>query len=119
MNYCFQKKEKYLRIFQTKDSIKQMNYLKKIGYGELKLIVNSSGIEINFSELEDPLAFLDNIKKGETSIEEAQHKQEEFNRYLKRSLEINLKDKKQPWLILISYLMKETMLLNLQMTTVQ
>ena len=30
MNYCFQKKEKYLRIFTTKDSIKYMNYLKKM-----------------------------------------------------------------------------------------
>ena len=30
MNYCFQKKEKYLRIFTTKDLIKQMKYLKKL-----------------------------------------------------------------------------------------
>ena len=29
MNYCFQRKEKYLRIFIVKDFIKQMNYLKK------------------------------------------------------------------------------------------
>ena len=30
MNYCFQRKEKYLRIFILKDSIKKMNYLKKL-----------------------------------------------------------------------------------------
>ena len=34
MNYCFQKKDKYLRIFTTKDSIKYMNYLKKNDYGD-------------------------------------------------------------------------------------
>ena len=33
MNYCSQKKEKYLRIFTRKDSIKQMNYLKKLVMG--------------------------------------------------------------------------------------
>ena len=81
MSYCFQKKEKYLRIFQTKDSIKQTNYLKKIDYGELKFTVNSSGIEINFSELEDPLAFLDNIKK-------VKHRQKKHNINKKNLIDI-------------------------------
>ena len=57
---------------------------KKIDCGDLKFIVNRSGLETNFSELKDPIAFLDNIKKREILIEEAQNKQEEFNRYLKK-----------------------------------
>ena len=42
-----------------------MNYLKKIGYGNLKFIVNSSDLGNNFSELKDSVAFLDSIKKRE------------------------------------------------------
>ena len=41
----------------------------------MKFIVNSSGLETNFIELKDPLAFLDSIKKREMLIEEARHKQ--------------------------------------------
>ena len=79
MNYCFQRKEKYLRIFTTKD------LSKTIYYGDFKFIVNSSGIETNFSELKDLVAFLDSIKKCEISIEGVRNKQEEFNRYLKKN----------------------------------
>ena len=61
-----------------------MNYIKKIDYGNLKFIVNSIGLETNFSDLKDPVAFLDSIKKREISIEEIQFKQEEFDRYLKK-----------------------------------
>ena len=58
----------------------------------MKFIIVSSGTETNFSELKDPVAFLDSIRKREISIEEAGHRQEEFNRYLKKELEINLKN---------------------------
>ena len=34
-----------------------------IDYGDLKFIVNSSGLETNFSELKDPVTFLYSIKK--------------------------------------------------------
>ena len=54
---------------------------KKIDYGNLKFIVNSTGLETDFSELKDPVAFLDSIKKREIVIEEARYKQEEFDRY--------------------------------------
>ena len=70
-----------------------MNYLKQL----LMVIWNSfssSGIETNFSELKDPLAFLDSIRKREISIEEARHKQEEFNRDL-RKLRIGSRSEKQ------------------------
>ena len=67
---------------------------KKIDYDDLKFIVNSSGLQTNFSELNDPAAFLDSIKNREISIEEARHKQEEFNRYLKK-IRIGNKSEKQ------------------------
>ena len=61
----------------------------------MKFIVNSSGTETDFTELKDPLAFLDSIRKHEISIEEAQHKQEEFNRYLKKIRIGNKSEKKK------------------------
>ena len=56
---------------------------KTIDYGDLKFIINSSSTETNFSELKDPVAFLDSIGIREISIEEVRHKHKEFNRYLK------------------------------------
>ena len=51
----------------------------------VKGFVNSSGLETNFSELKDPVAFLIVIKIREIVIEETRHQQEEFNRYLKKN----------------------------------
>ena len=63
----------------------------------MKSIISSNGTETDFSKLKDPVPFLDSIRKREISIEEARHKQEEFNRHLKKKekkeLEINLKNK--------------------------
>ena len=56
---------------------------KKTDYGDLKFIVNRSVLETNFSELNDPTALLDSIKKREISIGETRHKQGEFRRYQK------------------------------------
>ena len=50
----------------------------------MKFIIDSSDTETDFSELKDPVAFFDSIGKREISLEEARHKQEEFNRYLKK-----------------------------------
>ena len=50
----------------------------------MKFIISSSIKESNFSELKDPVAFLDGIRKSEISVEEARHKQEEFDIYLKK-----------------------------------
>ena len=47
---------------------------KKINHGDLKFIISSTGTETNFSELKDPVTFLDSIRKCEISIEEARHK---------------------------------------------
>ena len=64
MSYCFQRKEKYLRIFTSEDSIKHMNHLKQLITG--------------FSELRDPLAFLDSIRTGEISNKEWRHKRKKY-----------------------------------------
>ena len=52
--------------------------------GNMKLIISRSNTETNFSELQNPVAFLDNIRKCQISTEKTRHGQEEFNRYLKR-----------------------------------
>ena len=57
---------------------------KTVDDGDLKFIVSSSDTETNFSKLKDPVTFLDSARKHEISTEEAQGKQEEFNRYLKK-----------------------------------
>ena len=57
---------------------------KKIDYGDLNFAVNSSGLETDSSELKDPVAFLDSIKKRGISIDDERYKQREFNRYLKK-----------------------------------
>ena len=57
---------------------------KTIDYGDLKFIISSSGIETDFSELKNLVAFLDSTRKREISIEQARCKQEEFNRYLNK-----------------------------------
>ena len=80
----------------------------------MKLIVNTNGLETDFSELKNPVVFLDNIKKREISIEETRYKQEQFNNYLKKIIiEDRFEEKKKPCLILISFLTEETVLLSL------
>ena len=87
---------------------------KTVDDGELKSIISNSDTETDFSKSKDPVTSLDSTRKHEISIEEAQRKQKEFNRYLKKQeLEINQKNKKIRWFILISFLTEETMLSNL------
>ena len=84
-------REIFKNIYKKRlDKIDELS--KKIDYGDLKLIVNSTGLETDFSELKDP--FLDSIIKREISIEEARYKQEKFNRYLKK-IKIGNKSEKQ------------------------
>ena len=45
---------------------------------------NIGGLETDLSDLKYPVAFLDSINKWEVSLEEVWHKQEEFNRCLKK-----------------------------------
>ena len=54
----------------------------KIDYDNLEYITANSGKIYNFSELTDPLTFLDEIKKGKTSLEEAKNIQQNYLNYL-------------------------------------
>ena len=77
-------RKKFKNIYKKKlDKIDELS--KTIHYGDLKFIITSSGTETGFSELKDPVPFLDSIRKREISIQEVRHKEEEFNRYLKRN----------------------------------
>ena len=85
INYYFQKKEKsyiYIYLFYNKrlDRIEELN--NKIDYNNLKYVVVSSGKKIDFGDLKDPLVFLNDIKKGKISLEEARNKQQNYLTYL-------------------------------------
>ena len=54
----------------------------KIDYNNLKYVTVNNRISYSFSELEDPITFLNEIKKGETSLEEAKITKENYLEYL-------------------------------------
>ena len=62
------------------DKIEELN--NKIDYDNLKYVVERNGVEYDFNKIKDPITFLDNIKKGKISPEEAKEKQKDYYRYL-------------------------------------
>ena len=62
------------------DKLEELN--NKIDYDNLKYVVESSGDEYSFNKIEDPIAFLNNIKKGKKSLKEAKKKQKNYYNYL-------------------------------------
>ena len=54
----------------------------KIDYDNLKYVVENSGDEYRFNKMKDPITFLDDIKKGKISLEEANDQQENYYEYL-------------------------------------
>ena len=62
------------------DKIEELN--NKIDYNNLEYVVYSNKKIYNFSELADPLTFLDKIKKGKMSLEEAKIYQQNYLDYL-------------------------------------
>ena len=62
------------------DKIDELN--NKIDYDNLKYVVVSSGKKIDFDSLENPITFLNDIKKGKISLEEAKNKQKNYRNYL-------------------------------------
>ena len=48
----------------------------------MNFIVNSTDSETDFSGVEDPITFLNNIKTNKITIEEAKALQEDFNNYV-------------------------------------
>ena len=57
---------------------------KKVDYNNLKYIVIRSGEEFAFDKLEEPMVFLNNIKKGKISLEEAKNLQQDYEEYLNK-----------------------------------
>ena len=53
----------------------------KIDYDNLKYVVVNGGRTFDFSSLKDPLTFLDGIKKGKISLEEANNNQQNYLNY--------------------------------------
>ena len=62
------------------DNIEKLS--NKIDYNNLKYVVVSSGDEYRFDKLEDPIAFLNDIKKGKISLEEAKDQRQNYYNYL-------------------------------------
>ena len=62
------------------DKIEELN--NKIDYDNLKYVVERSGDKYNFNEMKNPIALLNDIKKGKISLEEAKEKQKDYYNYL-------------------------------------
>ena len=62
------------------DKVEELN--NKIDYDNLKYVAVNSRTEYNFSELTDPITFLNKIKKGELPLEEAKIYQQDYLDYL-------------------------------------
>ena len=62
------------------DKIEELN--NKIDYNNLNYVVVGTGDKYSFDDLDDPLTFLSNIKKGEISMEKAIKQQHNFYKYL-------------------------------------
>ena len=82
VNYYFPKKIEIFRDIYNKrlDKIEELN--NKIDYNNQKYVVLSSGDESAFDKLDDPLTFLNNIKKGKISLKEAKDQQQNYFNYL-------------------------------------
>ena len=74
-------REIFKDIYNKKlDKLEELN--KKIDYNNLKYVTANNRSSYTFSEVEDPITFLNEVKKGETSLEEAKITQENFLEYL-------------------------------------
>ena len=62
------------------DKIEEIN--NKTDYNNLNYVVVGNGDEYNFNNLDDPITFLNNIKKGKISINKAIEQQQNFHKYL-------------------------------------
>ena len=74
-------KEIFKAIYNKRlDKIEELN--NKIDYNNLNYVVVGTGDKYSFDDLDDPLTFLNNIKKGEISMEKAIKQQHNFYKYL-------------------------------------
>ena len=63
------------------DKIEELN--NEIDYDNLDYFVFKSNMEYNFSMEKDTITFLNDIRKGETSVEEAKDRQKKLSRLFK------------------------------------
>ena len=84
------------------DEIEDIN--EKNNYRDLKYTVISSGEEFEFDESEDPLIFLNDIKKGKISLQEAENMQKEYKKYLNKIQRGNKTEKQKETLSNINIL---------------
>ena len=63
--------------------MRQRNQTKKTDYNDLIFITKSKNRKTDFSRKKSPGGFLNKIKKGEMTIEQAKDSQEDFNNQLK------------------------------------
>ena len=54
----------------------------KIDYDNIKYVLERSGDEYEFNKIKDPIALLNDIKKGKISLEEAKEQQKDYYNYL-------------------------------------
>ena len=89
-------REIFKDIYNKKlDKIEELN--NKIDYNDLTYVVVGTGDKYSFDDLDDPLTFLNNIKKGEISMEKAIKQQYNFHKYLNLiRIEIKMIIKKGP-----------------------
>ena len=66
----------------------------KIDYNNLAYVIASSGKKFDFGVSEDPITFLNDIKKGKISLEEAKNKQQNYLNYVIRRGNKNANQKK-------------------------
>ena len=64
------------------DKIEALN--QKIDNNNVKYTAISTGEEFDFDKSEDPLVFLNDIKKGKLSLEEAKNLQKDYSEYLNK-----------------------------------
>ena len=62
------------------DKLEELN--NKIDYDDLKYVVEGSGDEYSFNKVKDPISFLNDIKEGKISLQEAKEKQKDYYNYL-------------------------------------
>ena len=96
------------------DKIEEIN--NKSDYNNLNHVVVGTGDEYDFNNLDDPLTFLSNIKKGKTSMNKAIEQQENFYKYLNI---IRIGNKNDNQKMLIFCLMEEIVQSNLLKIMVQ
>ena len=117
MDYCYQRKKIFKDIYHERlDRLEELS--EKFDYHDLKFVAESTGAETDFTKIENPIVFFNNIKTNEIRIQEAKNLQEEFNEYLKkiRAEKNSLQNKSK---MLIFFLAEEIKLLNLLKTLVQ